>query len=142
MLTLGEIIKRLEEEDPARVLPFGFGRAFSWRGDYYDLAFKPARNVTIGSMLAHARFALDRTFQGYKGGDYKMTENTHCWLANWGESSSGSDALGGLLFNLMLGTPERFVPLDDWDDDPKTLERDIQIRERERAKLNFPHGVG
>lgn len=100
-LVLGEIIFRLEQEDPARVLPLGFANPHSYRGDYSELAFEPVRNITIGEMLAEARFAEGATFQGWKGGDYAMNELSDCWIAGHGESSDNK--IGPLLLELLLG---------------------------------------
>jgi hypothetical protein len=60
--------------------------ARSYRGYYDDLAFEPAHNATIGAMLAHAEDAMGREFEGYKGGWYKATPETRCWIADWGET--------------------------------------------------------
>lgn len=110
-MTLGDIITRLEREpDKDRVVPFGWGKPCSYRGYYEDLAFAPADNVTVGSMLAHARDALGTTYYGYKGGDYRMDEYTRCWIATYGDSNG--QAIGGVLLALLLG--ER--PCAEWFD--------------------------
>lgn len=102
-LTLGQVIKRLEAEpDWTRVVPLGFANAHSYRGSYEQLAFEPAPLATVGSMLAAARYALGLTFQGWKGGDYFMHEDTLCWLAVAGYEG---ETLGALLLNLMLAAP-------------------------------------
>jgi hypothetical protein len=103
-LSLGDLITRLEREDPNRVVPLGFARPHSYRGDYMDLAFEPVSNVTIGSMLDAARSAVGTTYQGWKGGDYTMGEHTGCWLAE--EGTSGDNKLGPLLLDLLLAQPE------------------------------------
>jgi len=97
---LGELIKFLEARDPKRVVPLGFAEPHSYRGFYNDLAFEPAKDVTVGSMLACARDALGRTFQGYKGGDYKMGEYTDVWLA---EYSYTGERIGPILLSFMVG---------------------------------------
>lgn len=83
-ITLGELLAALERADPDRVVPRGFRDARSYRGYYEDLGFDPADNVTVAEMLACARLALGETFTGYKGGEYKMDEDTLCWLAEYG----------------------------------------------------------
>ena len=45
-MTLGELIAALEKLNPELEVPLGFGEPHSYRGDYYDLAFEPKRNVT------------------------------------------------------------------------------------------------
>lgn len=99
-LNLGGLISRLEREDPNRVLPLGFANPHSYRGDYSELAFEPVPRIRIGDMLAAARTALGATFEGYKGGDYLMTEHTSCWIARYGEDSDNQ--LGPLLLELLL----------------------------------------
>jgi hypothetical protein len=97
---LGGIIARLEQEDPTRVLPIGFANPHSYRGDYSDLAFEPVANISIGDMLAACRSALGTTFDGWKGGDFTMSESSDCWIAMHGES--GDNKIGPLLLDLML----------------------------------------
>jgi len=106
-MTLGELIKFLEAHDPERVCPIGFAEPHSYRGYYDQLAFEPAENVTVGSMLACARDALDRTFTGYKGGDYKMDEWTDVWLAEYGHTGEG---IGPVLLSYMVGDKPDTAP--------------------------------
>lgn len=106
-MLLNELIKTLEAADQTLVLPDGFDSPHSYRGYYAELAFEPAHNITVGDMLAAARDALGSTYQGYKGGDYKMTAYTDCWLA---EYSCMGETIGPLLLRLML---ERGRPATD-----------------------------
>lgn len=99
-MTLAEIITALEAEDPRKVLPQGFNSPHSYRGYYDELAFEPARNVTVADMLKDARSALGNTYQGYKGGDYVMSDDTDCWLAHYG--TAAGESIGPLLLRLML----------------------------------------
>lgn len=80
-MTLSELIGALEAADPATVVPDGFRFPHSYRGYYAELAFEPARNVTVAQMFGAASDALGATFEGWKGGDFTMTEDTPCWLA-------------------------------------------------------------
>lgn len=103
--TLKAVIERLEKEkDPERVVPLGFARPHSYRGYYEDLAFEPAENVTVRSMLEAARSAIGQTFGGWKGGDYTMDEWTTVWLASPGDTG---ETLGPVLLDLMLREPSR-----------------------------------
>lgn len=97
---LGELITFLEARDPAIVVPLGFNRPHSYRGDYSELAFAPARNVNVGSMLAAARSALDTTYIGYKGGEYTMREYTKVHIAEYG---STGEEIGPILLQYMVG---------------------------------------
>ncbi|MFE3123708.1 hypothetical protein ACFXHD_09835 [Streptomyces hydrogenans] len=99
-MTLEELIATLEAADPTLVLPYGFTNPHSYRGYYHELAFEPATDIMVGSMLADARSALGTTYTGWKGGDFTMQGYTDCWLAQ--EGSAGGETLGLLLLNLML----------------------------------------
>lgn len=103
-MKLGRLIELLKEIDPAKVVANGFGMARSYRGYYEDLAFEPAHNTTIGAMLAHAEDAMSREFEGYKGGWYKATPETRCWIADWGET---------------VDSPIQLYNLTKWRDRPR-----------------------
>jgi len=83
-MKLGELITRLTQEDPAKVVARGFDSPHSYRGYYDELAFEPAESITVGAMLKAAMSAAGATFQGYKGGDFRMNAKTRVWLAEWG----------------------------------------------------------
>lgn len=100
-MSLGALIEILETEDPNKVVPFGFHKPHSYRGYYDELAFEPARDVKVSSMLADCRRALDATFTGYKGGEYTMRAYTLCWLSMYGYTSE--EILGPTLLRCMLG---------------------------------------
>jgi hypothetical protein len=99
---LGQLIEALRAADQSLIAPFGFAEPMSYRGYYEDLAFQPAKNVSVASMLAHAESALGATFEGYKGGDFVMHEWTTCWIA--GYSESGGDAIGPTLIAYLTGS--------------------------------------
>lgn len=103
---LGEIIAHLATLPPEQIVEHGFGDAHSYRGYYEDLAFSPKSDTTVGAMLAVAQGALDRTFTGYKGGEFKMTERTDCWLAEYGDL--------GIPIVLPDRMPEVFVLPEKW----------------------------
>jgi hypothetical protein len=84
-MTLGALIAELKKHDPAAVLRDGFARPHSYWGDYARLAFEPSVNVSIGSMLACAEDADGRTFEGPKGGTFRMSALTPVYLAWYGE---------------------------------------------------------
>lgn len=99
-LDLGELIGTLGSQDPAKVLAFGFDSPHSYRGNYWNLAFEIATNITVGEMLEAARSALGRTFTGWKGGEFTMTEHADVYLV-WEEGECG-ETLGRVLLHLML----------------------------------------
>lgn len=84
-MTLGELIRALEGTRPDLKI-VGFGRPRSYRGYYEDLAFEPVEQTqTAAELLEVAKGCMGRTFQGWKGGDYVMHENTPLWIAEWGD---------------------------------------------------------
>jgi hypothetical protein len=105
-MCLKELIAALMKADPEQIVPLGFCGPHSYRGDYSDVAFEPRRNISIAEMLAAAREALGSTYQGYKGGDFKMTKNTECWLAYYGECG---ESIGPVLLAYMLGQIEKEI---------------------------------
>lgn len=92
-LTLRALIQFLEIQDPDLHVSFGFSTPHSYRMDYSQLAFTPASDVTIASMLDHARSAVGVSFQGWKGGNYHMDLDTECFIAEEGEPGRPVDAL-------------------------------------------------
>lgn len=97
-MTLIELIDALKTLPQDKIVRWGFDNPHSWRGIYAELAFEPAENVTIGSMLACAKEALGKTYQGYKGGDFTMGEYTEVHFAYVGSSD---DLMGALLLRYM-----------------------------------------
>lgn len=122
-MTLGELITALEAAPADKVLPLGFASPHSYRGFYEQLAFEPKVRVPVGEMLAAARSALGRTYEGWKGGDFTMTDYTDCWLAV--EGHGDGESIGPILLTLMLAASpgdhelasklETFVP--EWPQD-------------------------
>lgn len=93
VMTLGELIARLEAlpQDAETRLDFyslppaGF---CSYRGYYEMLAIKSGvRARTVAQVLADARAAMGAKFEGYKGGQYRMTRSTPIWVSNYGDAS-------------------------------------------------------
>lgn len=103
-MTLGDIIRRLEREDPARPVRFGLGPPCSYRGNYDELAFVYSEDTNVANMLSHACYALGSSFLGYKGGTYLMTEDTPCHLVRHSSEYHSEDEITSLVLSLMLGT--------------------------------------
>lgn len=99
---LKDLITALESEDPTKVLPIGFWNPHSYRGDYSELAFELVRDIPVGVMLEKAKSAMGATYQGYKGGLYKMGEYTSVNLAEYGDSG---EELNPVTLAVMLGRP-------------------------------------
>ncbi|MCP4539870.1 MAG: hypothetical protein GY832_22250 [Chloroflexi bacterium] len=75
------------------VMEYGLTAAHSYRGYYHDIAFGPARNITISAMLQEVEHSIDATFEGYKGGDYTMWEESHVWVAEYSDCGIPADLL-------------------------------------------------
>lgn len=98
-LTLGDLIKRLEQYPPETRVQTELGdiTGFScYRGYYEDCAINAGGSyrggghnlATAGEVLAEARATVGKSHYGYKGGDYVMTEKTPLWLAaDYGDCS-------------------------------------------------------
>ncbi len=82
---LGHLIDWLSSQDPNKKVIDGFGEPMSWRGDYYQLAFAPEKETTVKDMLDNALSALGDTFTGYKGGEFRMGNDSEVYIANYGE---------------------------------------------------------
>lgn len=104
-MNLGEIIEVLEKCDPELVVLNGFANPHSYRGFYHDLSFEPMGRITVGEMLEAARSAVGSSYQGWKGGWYRMNEYSDCWMSVEGECSG--DTISRLLLNYILDEAER-----------------------------------
>ena len=100
-MMLQQLIDALAAADQDYVAPLGFGSPDSYRGYYECVAFSPEKNVTVASMLAHAKSALGSTFEGYKGGEFTMHEFTDCYIAYYG--TSVGDKIGPVLVAYLTG---------------------------------------
>lgn len=101
---LGDLIQILKTQHPARMIPMGFDKAYSYRGDYSQLGVQRAENVFVGDMLKVLEGALNQTMQGYKGGDYKMHEYVDVYLVE--ERSACGEQIGPLFLKVLLGLPQ------------------------------------
>ena len=90
-LTLGEIIKKLDDIDGNKNVIVdidGFlsvGEPASYRGYYSDLAFEPSdEEITVKDFLKLCKDSNGISFEGYKGGDFKMEDDTPLWISEYG----------------------------------------------------------
>ena len=83
-MTLGQLIERLNELDPELEM-VGLTEPHSYRGYYADLAFEiDSRERLACEVLVDAIDSLDKTFEGYKGGNYIMASDAPVWIASYG----------------------------------------------------------
>ncbi|MEN6545669.1 MAG: hypothetical protein ABFE07_06465 [Armatimonadia bacterium] len=89
-LTLGALIEALRSAPSDAVVRFDYmdcspGEPHSYRGYYSDLSFdRSAEPITVSQFLDTAVCCLGGTYEGYKGGDFLMTEDTPLWAASYG----------------------------------------------------------
>lgn len=93
-LTLGEMIAKFDAvSDKTKPVHLDFGGFVatdidSWRGSYAELALGYGNGVpcAVETLLKECRAAVGATFEGYKGGDFRMSRHTPVWIANYGRS--------------------------------------------------------
>jgi hypothetical protein len=92
--SLGEVIGLLERCEPGADVQFDFcylspTTVDSYRGYYDHLALGWEQRAgspywpTVSEVLTVLRGAVDKDFEGYKGGTYRMSEDTPLWVANY-----------------------------------------------------------
>ena len=93
-LTLGELVAFLDRTEVDDNTPVIFdnqmhpGAEDSYRGYYSDLAFAPVYSlVTFAVFRDQCKHALDCSYEGYKGGTFKMDRLTPLWCADHGDST-------------------------------------------------------
>lgn len=93
-LTLGELIEQLEKI-PNKDLPVSFdGSGYypsglsSWRWVYSELAieYNCIGKVSVYDVLEMLKGAIGKSYEGWKGGSYKMRLDSPLWVANHGEN--------------------------------------------------------
>ena len=83
-MKIKEAIEYLQLFPLDMVVKNGFSRPHSSRWDYSELAVEPAENVTVQSMIDCLQASIGQTFEGYKGGEYEMSEWTQVHIADYG----------------------------------------------------------
>lgn len=98
-LTLGQLIDKLSDfcgsskivikEDNDLYTPTD---VYSYRGYYKDLAIcyekiDDNRYTTVSKLINMLENCSGKTFTGYHGGDYYMTNSTNMWCSNYGCAS-------------------------------------------------------
>lgn len=60
----------------------------SWRGVYRELAigFATEGTMHLDDFLTMLRQAVGKTYEGYKGGTFRMDRSTPLWVANYGNA--------------------------------------------------------
>ncbi len=110
-MRLGDLIDTLAELPPDAPIQWDdgrpVGRLHSYRGFYRQLALGgDGRSPTVADVLTDAREAVDKTFEGYKGGDFVMNRHTPIWAADYGDTTdygiAGAAVIDGAVVLLKL----------------------------------------
>lgn len=90
-MTLGKMLRALEGCDADMPVVFGGAdagspsHAHSYRGYYSDLSFERSDSaVTVAEFKKQCSRAVGATYEGYKGGDFVMGDDTPLWCASYG----------------------------------------------------------
>jgi len=94
-MNLGELIQALKRCDQDKSVYFDFcrfapGGLGSYRGFYEQLSFEPIDNEApkAKEVLEMCVSAVGKSFDGYKGGSYRMSEETPIWVDRYGDCTS------------------------------------------------------
>ncbi len=97
---LGWLLHKLKCVPEHIVCRHGFHNPHSWRGDYFEAAFEPAENVSVGDMIDSVNTALRGSFRGYKGGHFSFNSRTPTHISEEGMDYDNTDWMSCLLDEL------------------------------------------
>lgn len=92
IFTLGKLIAKLENVDKEKLIIFDDGdfpsELISYRGIYRFLSITSSTSArTAGDFLRQLENVVDKELEGYKGGQYRMTESVFVFVSEYGRSS-------------------------------------------------------
>lgn len=112
-MTLGKMLRALEGCDADMPVVFGGadtgspGDAHSYRGYYSDLSFEPSHDpVTVAEFKKQCSGALGTVYEGYKGGDFTMTDDTPLWCAGYSHCGNAIIDLSTVDGKVVLNTKD------------------------------------
>ncbi len=80
-MTVGDLFLSLGLLPNSAILSQGLKNPHSYRGDYEQLAFEPCGEMTVADVIEVIEEGLLDTHAGYKGGAYKMSEDSDVFVA-------------------------------------------------------------
>lgn len=84
-MTLGELIAFLKKQNHNMLID-GLGTIDSYRRYPNQLAFDPVSSkISSSDLLVVCKDAKSGSFEGFKGGNYLMDNDTPLWVASYGE---------------------------------------------------------
>lgn len=99
MPTIGSVLEDLKKNAEAHgdnlkvtmVDGTPIGDFHSYRGYYEDLACGAQTEVlSLKEFIAKLEACIDKTFTGYKGGEFLMSSSTPFWISDYGDASGYS----------------------------------------------------
>lgn len=82
VMKLGEVKATFDAlENNGFVFTDGFITPHAYRGDYHQVAFQPAKNISLAEIKCHLHSALNDSFVGYFSGHCTYDENTRANLS-------------------------------------------------------------
>jgi hypothetical protein len=75
-----------DEDQPVKLASGHFpSNPHSYRGYYSDLALEATHEpLTLRQFRSMIASTIGQTYEGYKGGDFAMSESTPIWIADYG----------------------------------------------------------
>lgn len=111
-MKLGEVIKYIEGCDQRGYTSITLYNPHSWRGDYSQLEFDyKLRSSTVKDTLEVLRSAINTEYCGWKGGVFRMTEESDVYLGSPGE---GGEPLTKLLLQHIMDYVYVQTPRESW----------------------------
>lgn len=103
-MTLKELKDFFENQPAGKQFQFSISRPFSWRGSYDEIAFSIEETESSREdILNNIKEAYIGYFTGYKGGEYKYSDDTTVNFeedySRWSDGSYTMNLLLELLFN-------------------------------------------
>ncbi len=105
-LTLGQLVSKLQATGPECSVRYDFeddsgpGSLHSYRGYYSDLSLGFADVMSVKELLERCNNAWGTAFEGYKGGQFVMANDTPLWAAQYGccgRAITGAKRYGNIL---------------------------------------------
>ena len=130
-MILRQLIERLNQEDIDRDIPIGFCNPHSYRGDYSCLAFEIVVDTTVGQLVLAAEYAVNKEFEGWKGGIFEMTDRTICYLVK--DKSNFGIEIDEALIERLLANSDKVEVNKKEGNSSRTHEDSIDLKHVEKA---------
>jgi hypothetical protein len=103
VITIEQLYRFIKQFPEDRVCKNGFTNPHSYRGYYDEVAFEPVDDVTVKHMLDCIHRAINETFHGWKGGEYRYEPGTPVHIAFQGCCSEDEDDIPSTILLSIAG---------------------------------------